>query len=146
MALVDRALVLNPSFARGWYISGRLRFWAGRPDEAIENVEVSQRLSPRAAVGAALPLIGGAHFVSRRFNDALPKPLLAIQEEPTWPQGYRLLAACYAHMGRLDDAREAVARLRSLTPVVVPPGSQFRNLEHRELFLSGLRLAAGETT
>jgi len=47
-------------------------------------------------------------------------------------------------MGRLDDAREIVARLRTITPVVVPPLVPFRNPEHRELYLSGLRLAAGE--
>ena len=39
MALVDRALALNPSFARGWYISGVLRRWAGQPDIAIEHFE-----------------------------------------------------------------------------------------------------------
>jgi hypothetical protein len=33
----------------------------------------------------------------------------------------------------------------SAAVLVVPSGSQFRNPEHRELFLSGLRLAAGET-
>src|SRR6266404_1193742 len=32
VALVDRALALNPSFARGWHISGMLRLWAGQPD------------------------------------------------------------------------------------------------------------------
>jgi hypothetical protein len=46
MALVDRALTLNPSFARGWSISGTLRNWAGQPDKAIEHVETSLRLSP----------------------------------------------------------------------------------------------------
>src|SRR2546423_2204715 len=30
MALADRALVLNPNFARGWHISGSLRMWAGQ--------------------------------------------------------------------------------------------------------------------
>jgi TolB-like protein len=30
-ALVDRALMLNPSFARGWYISGALRLWGASP-------------------------------------------------------------------------------------------------------------------
>ena len=30
MALVDRALALNPNYARGWHISGTLRAWAGR--------------------------------------------------------------------------------------------------------------------
>jgi TolB-like protein len=37
MALVDRALALNPSFARGWHISGAVRLWAGEPDVAIEQ-------------------------------------------------------------------------------------------------------------
>jgi hypothetical protein len=49
-------------------------------------------------------------------------------------------------MGKLDEAREVVERLRAITPVVVPDASFLRNREHRELFLSGLRLAAGETT
>jgi hypothetical protein len=49
-------------------------------------------------------------------------------------------------MGRLDDAREVVERLRAFTPVIVPPALPIRNPEHRELVLSGLRLAAGETT
>ena len=30
IGLVDRALALNPSFARGWYVSGTLRLWAGQ--------------------------------------------------------------------------------------------------------------------
>ena len=62
------------------------------------------------------------------------------------PYPYRYLAACYAHMGRLDEAREIVRRLRAITSVVIPDASFLRNAEHRELFLSGLRLAAGEAT
>ena len=52
---------------------------------------------------------------------------------------------CLAHLGRLDEAREIVARLRSLTPLVIPNGTLYRKPEHQELFISGLRLAAGET-
>ncbi|HZZ24866.1 MAG TPA: tetratricopeptide repeat protein [Roseiarcus sp.] len=73
-----------------------------------------------------------------------PKLLLAIQEDPSHPRGYRWLAPCYAHMGRLDDARDVIRRRRATTPVVIPDASFLRNAEHRELFLSGLRLAAGE--
>jgi hypothetical protein len=49
-------------------------------------------------------------------------------------------------MGRLDDAREAIERLRAFTSLIIPPTLPIRNPEHRELLLSGLRLAAGETT
>ena len=146
IALVDRALGLNPNFARGWYISGVLRNWAGQPDIAIEHLEASLRLSPRARVGNSLAGIGAAHFLSRRFDEAVPKLLLTIQDSPSFTHPYRVLAACYAHMGRLDEAREIVERLRTITRGMVPSTTPYRNLEHRELFLSGLRLAAGEET
>lgn len=59
-------------------------------------------------------------------------------------QPYRFLAASFAHLGRLDEARETLARLRAITPAVMNAGT-FRNPEHRELLLSGLRLAMGES-
>jgi len=146
IALVDRALVLNPNFARGWQVSGTLRMFAGQPDLAIEHVNVALRLSPRARSGASLEIIGAAHFYARRFDKAVPTLLLAMQEDPSNPQPYRYLAACYAHTGRLDDAQEIIKRLRAVTPIMVPNVTRLRNPEHRELFLSGLRLAAGEGT
>jgi adenylate cyclase len=146
MAMVDRALTLNPNYARGWLISGALRTWAGQPDIGIEHLETSLRLSPRARIGTTLVVIGLAHFVSRRFEQAVPNLLLAIQEDPTHPHPQRVLAACYAHMGRLDQAHEVIERLRRITPIVTHDISYLRYPEHRELFLSGLRLAAGAQT
>jgi len=146
MALVDRALALNPNFARGWHSSGVLRMHAGQPDIAIGHIETSLRLSPRARVGWTASLIGQAYFLNRRFDEAVPKLLLAIQDDPSFPTPYQFLAACYALMGRLDEAREIVARLRAITSVVMPDASYLRNAEHRELLLSGLRRAAGEAT
>jgi adenylate cyclase len=128
------------------YISGILSLWAGQPDIAIERLKAALRLNPRARVGTSLAIIGRAHFLARRFDEAVPKLLLAIQDDPSSPQPYRTLAACYAHMGRLDDARVMVERLRAITSVVISDASFLRNTEHRELFLSGLRIATGETT
>ena len=54
MALVDRALVLNPNYARGWHISATLRNWAGQFDLAIEHENAALRLSPRACWHPAL--------------------------------------------------------------------------------------------
>jgi TolB-like protein/class 3 adenylate cyclase len=144
IALADRALALNPNFARGWHVSGTLRMVAGQLDIAIEHLETSLRLSPRARVGTTFLCIGVAHLLNRHFEAAVPPLLLAIQDDPNFPNTYRFLAACYAHMGRLDQARIIVERLRAITPVVIPDAGYLRNPEHRELFLSGLRLAAGE--
>jgi tetratricopeptide (TPR) repeat protein len=144
IGLVDRALALNPSYAQGWVLSGLLRVWAGQPDLAIEHIETSLRLSPRERMGTPLAVIGTAHFFKRQFDEAAAKLLLSIQDHPGFPAPYRALAACYAHMGRLDEARAIVTRLRAITPQVMPSGLRWGRPEDRELLLSGLRLAAGE--
>src|SRR6516164_2570742 len=134
IGLVDRALALNPSFARGWYKSGILRLWASQPDLAIEHVETSLRLSPRERIGTPLTAIGAAYFYKRQFSEAAPKLLLSIQDTPGHPTTYRILAACYAHMGRLEDARTIVAQMRTITPQVVPNSVALpRNPDYRKL-------------
>jgi len=81
IGLVDRALTLNPSFARGWNWSGTLRLMAGQHDLAIEHVEIALRLSPRERFGLPLFIIGQAYFFKRRFDEAAAKLLLAIQDD-----------------------------------------------------------------
>ena len=125
-------------------MSGVLRAWAGQPDLAIEHVETSLRLSPHEQMRQPLYVLGMAYFFKRSFEEAAAKLLLAIQDNPGVPATYRILAACYAHMARLDEAHAIIARLRAVTCQVLPSHLPFRNPEDRELFLSGLRLAAGE--
>jgi adenylate cyclase len=125
-------------------LSGLLRVFAGQHDLAIEHIETALRLSPRERVGVPLPVIGAAYFFKRQFDEAEAKLLRAIQESPETPTPYRILAACYVHMGRLGEARVILARLRSITSHVVPGHLPWRNPEDRELLLSGLRLAMEE--
>jgi len=141
---IERSLALNPSFARGWVWSARLRNFAGQPDLAIEHFKTSLRLSPRDRMGTfSLPL-GTAYFLKHQFAEAAATLLASLEQAPSLPVGYQLLASSYAHMGRLDEARQVVKRLRAITPVVIPTIILYRNPAHRELFLTGLRLAMGE--
>jgi adenylate cyclase len=145
IGLIDRSLMLNPSFARGWHWSGVLKNFAGQFDLGIEHLETSLRLSPRGPLGGDPgTALGAAHFFNHRFDDAAAILVGSLERASTFVVTYRLLASCYAHMGRLDDAREIVSRLRAITPVVIPSIIPYRNPEHRKLFLSGLRLATGE--
>src|SRR6516164_424590 len=145
LALVDRALVLNPSSARAWYWSGVLRSYAGHPGLSIEHFNRSLRLSPRDPTrGRSLTGIGIAQFFDQRYEEAAATLLGSLQELPTYAPTYRFLASCYAHMGRLEEAREIVERLRAFTTGVLESFSYVRNSRHRELLLSGLRLAMGE--
>jgi len=146
MALVDRCVSLNPSYARGWYVSGMLRVRAGQYDAAIEQLAMSLRLNPRGYLAMPRFHLGLAHFFSRRFDQAAELLALSTHEFAGLPHAYRALASCYAHMGRLEDARAVVERLRAVAPSVIPSFLPYPNPDQRELFLSGLRLAMGEQT
>jgi adenylate cyclase len=140
-ALIDRSLRINPSFAYGWHWSGWLRLWAGLPDVAIDHIERSLRLDPRDPNGTALAVNGIAHFFARRLDQARIMLWLSLQQHPDWVPTNRFLAACYAHLGELDEAKMMIKRLRALTPVVLPKADHWRDPEQREFYLSGLQLA-----
>jgi adenylate cyclase len=143
MALLDDSLTINPSFARGWFVSGHIRLMAGHCDAAIEHAERSLRLSPRIRQGAHLGIVGMGHFFLGQFEQAIAKLLIQVHELPGSPSSHRFLAAAYAHMGRFDEARDMIAQLRTITPLLMQP-MIYRVPEHRELYVKGLRLAAGD--
>jgi adenylate cyclase len=141
--LIDQALTLNPSSVRGWQISGIIRNWIGRSDIALEHLQNASRLDPLNYSTRNLTVLGIALFFNRRFDEAASKFIEALEEQPNNTLNYRFLAASYAHMGRLDEARAVVARLRIITSAVLDNGARFRSPEYRDLYLSGLRLASG---
>jgi adenylate cyclase len=139
--LVDKALARNPSSALGWLWSGWMRVWTGDAALAIEHFETSMRLDPLSTRRAFhLTGIGIAQFFQHRYEAAAATLEASLHEVPSYPTTARFLAACYAHMGRFDEAKELIARLGGA------PLTPFGNPDHQELFLSGLRLARGETT
>jgi TolB-like protein/tetratricopeptide (TPR) repeat protein len=144
-ALIDRSLRINPSFAYGWQWSAWLRLWAGSPGVAIDHIERALRLNPRDPNGAALLVNGIANFFARRLDQARTMLLASLQEHPDWVPTNRFLAACYAHLGQLDEATMMIKRLRALTPLVLPKADHWRDPQQREFYLSGLRLAMSAT-
>jgi tetratricopeptide (TPR) repeat protein len=145
ITLVDRGLALNPSYSEGWRLSGLLGLYSGdNSGTAIEHLERAMRLNPRTQIGEPLTFLGIAYFFDRRFDLAAPKLLAAIQERPSYLTPYRFLVACYAHMGKLGEAREVISTLNGLGATLEPRVAIWRRPEHQELLLSGLRLAAGE--
>jgi adenylate cyclase len=97
-------------------------------------------MSRSHSVSARVPKSAMIGCRKRRFDEAVPKLRLALQEDWNYLQTFRSLAACHAHMGRLSDARE-VARLGVIS---INDATFLRSAAHREVCLSGLRLAAGE--
>jgi TolB-like protein len=142
VALVDDALRLNPSFAKGWYMSGMARLYAGQPEPAIECFETAIRLNPRDRVGRrSMAGIAFAHFFNRRFDKAVPMLRPVLQEFPLWATPYCVLASCHAHLGFLRESEAIGRRLKAIDTSPVPNAVQFRDARHRELLMPGLRLA-----
>jgi TolB-like protein/class 3 adenylate cyclase len=146
IGLCERGLAQNPSFARGWFRAGFIRAWAGQHEHALEHFETAKRLNPRddRDTGAVTWGMGMAYFFNRRFEQAAATLLIATHERPQFVAPHRFLAASYAHLGRLTDARAVVAQLRTITPEIVQIHSPWRRAEDRELLFSGLRLAIGD--
>jgi TolB-like protein len=119
IAYVDKALVLNPNLAAGWYLGGWLRVYAGDPEGGLERLKKAVQLSPldplifRAHAGIAY-----AHFFAGRNDEALEWAEKALRERPNWLTAIRIGAACQAVAGRLDKARALMTRMRELDPAV----------------------------
>jgi len=146
LAMIDHALSLNPSSALGWFWSGFLRLFAGTTDMAIMHYETSLRLDPHTPLRPFINTgLGACYFFQRRFDEAVPLLAGSLRQVPDYVTGAWVLASCYAHMERLDDARVIIDHLHAVGSPVTPSGKiLFREPEQREFFLSGLRRAAGE--
>ena len=142
VGLIDRSLALNPGSAFGWMWSGWIHVFAGDPNRAVEHFKTALRLDPRSPVSAfCLTGIGSAHFSAHRLDAAASALQESLQLLPSYVTTYYFLASCLAHMGRLEEARDIVQRLRSFAGLLIPKDRILRNAEQREFLLSGLRLA-----
>jgi tetratricopeptide (TPR) repeat protein len=118
-ALIDKALVFNPNLAAAWTFSGWVRVFLGKHEMALEHFAHSMRLSPLDLfMDAAQTGIAAAHFCMGRDDEASSWAEKALLESPDYYPALRLLAASNALAGRLEDAQQAVARLREIDPTV----------------------------
>ena len=119
IALVDRALVLNPNLAAAWFLSGFLRIGRGEHDAAIERFARAIRLSPldpemfRMQGGTAL-----AHLLAGRFDAASSWAEMAYRNLPSFLIIVGVIAASHALAGRMDKAQQAIRHMRELDPML----------------------------
>jgi tetratricopeptide (TPR) repeat protein len=146
IALIDRALVLNPNLAAAWFLGGFLRLWRGEPDDAIERIAHAMRLSPldsemyRMQAGTAM-----AHLLAGRFDVASSWAEKAYRELPSFLMVVAVIAASHALAGRADEARRAMLHMRKLDPSLrvskLKDWLPLQRPEHLATFAEGLRKA-----
>ena len=147
MAMVDRALLLNPNLAAAWNTSGLLRAIVGDPDTGIEHMARAMRFNPLdPLMFLTLTWSAFAHFVAGRYDRAWQLAERASREQPYFVNALRVAAACNALAGRLDEAQQCVGRALRLDP-----GMRISNVKdrlassfpasHLATFIEGLRRA-----
>jgi adenylate cyclase len=117
IALMDRALALNPNLALAWYFSAWGKVWLGEPDAAIERLARAMRLSPQETLFFNMQAATAhAHFIAGRYAEALSWAEAALRQCPEHTTALRVLSASCAFLNRPEQARKAAARLSQLDP------------------------------
>jgi tetratricopeptide (TPR) repeat protein len=119
IALIDKALALNPNLAAAWFLSGFLRIGRGEHEDAIERFARAMRLSPldpemsRIQAGTAM-----AHLLAGRFDAASAWAEMACRDLPSLIYALGSLAASHALAGRMDQAQRAMLHMRQIDPTL----------------------------
>ena len=117
VAVIDRALELNPNLAMAWRSSGWARISHGEPDLAIEHLARGIRLSPFDPMIPGFQLATAfAHFFAGRYDEASFWATKAQRADPHLPAAQSVLAASDAMAGRLEQARTVMATLCERLP------------------------------
>jgi len=146
IALLDKALVLNPNLAAAWFLGGFLRTERGDPDTAIEFFARAMRFSPldpemfRMQAGMAM-----SHLFAGRYDLASSWAEQSFRQLPSFLFVVAISAASHALAGRTDQAGSALQHLQKLDPTFRISSLQgwipIRRPEHLARFVTGLREA-----
>ena len=143
---LHRAIALDPnsSFARGYL--GVAYSFGGEPDRSLPAIEEAVRLSPRDYLMVIWHTVNAwSHLHAEHYAEAMNCANQAIEFNPNFPDSYWTLAAAAAHLGRMSEARAALAGFVQLLPGLTLGDPRlirpFRRPADRERVLSGLRKA-----
>ena len=115
---LDRAISLNPNSAFAFGRGAVVRNFAGAYETAEAHSERALRLSPYDTVSYAFTKArGDSHLFRRQYEDAVTWLRRSSRENPVHASTHLHLASALAHLGQIDEAREAIRRLLTLRPM-----------------------------
>jgi TolB-like protein/class 3 adenylate cyclase len=144
--LLARAIQLDPNLvlARTWM--GWTKIYLGDMDDAIEQLEVALRLNPLDPRRyTALTAMAYAHFFAERNDEASVWATDVVRQQPNYLAGQRIMVACHAVAGRIDEARQACAAALRIDPTqrisVSNARAPFRRQQDIDKLEQGFRVA-----
>lgn len=138
----ERAMSLNPNFTDTSF--GLCLMFAGEPGRAIDILQANLRLDPFQNA-SRLGYIGHAHYMLKRYVEAIPPLQECVWRMPNFRIVKLWLAAAYAQVGQLIEARAAADDVRRIEPGFTidrwKPTAVYKNVEDAEHLFDGLRKA-----
>ena len=113
VVLLDRSLLLNPNLAASWVRSAWVRIFLGQFDLAIEYANRAMRLSPLDPLLVGMQsAVAFAYFCAGRYENSAVWAEKAVKEQRNFAPALRVLAASSASLGRMNEAGQALVRLK----------------------------------
>jgi len=90
--------------------------------------------------------LGFAYFMLKRYSEAVSFLMQCVTRAPKFRTGHVFLAATYAQMGQLEDARKEATEILRIQPSYTISGTQraindFKRPQDAEHFFGSLRKA-----
>jgi adenylate cyclase len=111
----NRMISLDPNFAQGHSARGLALMYAGESARALEPFAMAIRLDPHYP-DILLHFMAQANFSLEKYEIAAQQLLDRIARNPQTDASRMLLASCYGHLGRAEDARAIWAELLKINP------------------------------
>lgn len=113
-ASLQRACALNPGLSSAHHRYALLLSTLGRHAEALDEIAKAEALDPLSSI------IGTAHgrilHFARRYEEAVERFRLTLENDPTFAQAHFDLGMAYAELGRVDDAVKEMEPLLEVPP------------------------------
>jgi TolB-like protein len=147
---LSKSIDLSPSFALGHAGLGYALACGGQPERGLQSLAQAQRLSPRDPFLAiyAPTVRYMALFALGQYEEAVAVCRATAALHPNHAGAWRLMTVSLALLGRIDEAREALAHTLTLQPDLssahVTNNTVFAAPSDRARFLLGLQKAGLE--
>lgn len=144
IASCERALAINRNLATAHAMIGFGKYLTGRNDETEGHVLEALRISP-CDIGAWqwMYIAGAARFYGGCDKEAVVWLKRSIELNPNMAAARFWLAAALAHLGRLEDAREAARAGLQLNPRFTIARLRSAALSDNAVYLAGRERAYG---
>jgi TolB-like protein/cytochrome c-type biogenesis protein CcmH/NrfG len=144
---LTKSVELSPSFALGYAGLGYALACGGQPESGLQALEEAHRLSPRDPFLAmyAPTVRYMALFALQRYEETIAVCRATTASHPNHAGAWRLMTVSLGLLGRVDEAKDALAHTLTLQPDLssahVEINTVYANPEDRSRFLEGLRKA-----